>query len=140
MIIEQILFITIAFFLFVYMFYQLIKKNDTRYVTILAIQALGIAIKFVEVCFGKSETNVTSMIITYILSIIIPVVIIIIEKINGNMSEIIEVNLARLYLLFGNTKSAKKILIQLVTQYPESYMKKKVVKEKLLRNMRKLLI
>lgn len=28
-----------AFALFVYMFYQLIKKNDTKYVPILAIEA-----------------------------------------------------------------------------------------------------
>ena len=39
MIIEQILFITTAFALFVYFFYQLIKKNDTKYVPILAIEA-----------------------------------------------------------------------------------------------------
>lgn len=40
MIVEQLIFIILAFALFVYMFYQLIKKNDTKYVPILAIQAL----------------------------------------------------------------------------------------------------
>ena len=127
MIIEQILFITIAFALFVYMFYQLIKKNDTRYVSILAIQALGITIKFVEVCFGKSEMNVVNMIITYILSIMVPVIIIVLEKAKGNMSETIEANIARIYLIFGNTKAAKAILIKLVTQYPESYIGHKLL-------------
>lgn len=39
MLIEQLIFIIIAFALFVYMFYQLIKKNDTKYVPILAIEA-----------------------------------------------------------------------------------------------------
>jgi len=40
MLIEQLIFIIIAFALFVYMFYQLIKKNDTKYVPILAIEAI----------------------------------------------------------------------------------------------------
>lgn len=40
MIIEQLIFITIAFGLFVYMFFELIRKNDTKYVPILAIEAL----------------------------------------------------------------------------------------------------
>lgn len=40
MLIEQLIFIIVAFALFVYMFYQLIKKNDTKYVPILAIQAM----------------------------------------------------------------------------------------------------
>lgn len=127
MIIEQILFITTAFALFVYFFYQLIKKNDTKYVPILAIQALGIAIKFIEVCLGNTEVNVPRIIATYILSIIIPVAIIVIEKVSGNMSEIIESNIARIYLLFGNTKSAKTLLIKLVTQYPESYIGHKLL-------------
>ena len=40
MIIEQLIFITLACALLVYMFYKLIKTNDTKYVTILAIGAL----------------------------------------------------------------------------------------------------
>ena len=40
MIVEQLIFITLACTLFVYMFYKLIKTNDTKYVTILAIEAL----------------------------------------------------------------------------------------------------
>lgn len=40
MVIEQLIFIILAFVLFVYVFYQLIKKNDTKYVPILAIEAL----------------------------------------------------------------------------------------------------
>ena len=40
MLIEQLIFIIIAFGLFVYMFFQLIKKNDTKYVPILATEAI----------------------------------------------------------------------------------------------------
>ena len=49
MLIETLIFITIAFAIFIYMFYQLIKKNDTKYVPILAIEALGIGIEFIQV-------------------------------------------------------------------------------------------
>ena len=75
MIVEQLIFIIIAFGLFVYMFYRLIKENDTGYVPILAIQALGIAIKFIEVVFGENEPNIFIQIITYCLSIILPLAI-----------------------------------------------------------------
>ena len=40
MIVEQLIFITAAFALFVYMFYEFIRKNDTKYVPILSIEAL----------------------------------------------------------------------------------------------------
>ena len=38
MLVEQLIFIIVAFALFVYMFFQLINKNDTKYVPILAIE------------------------------------------------------------------------------------------------------
>ena len=40
MLVESLIFSVIAFALFVYIFYRLIKENDTKYVTILAIEAL----------------------------------------------------------------------------------------------------
>ena len=40
MLVETVIFSVIAFALFVYIFYRLIKENDTKYVTILAIEAL----------------------------------------------------------------------------------------------------
>lgn len=127
--VEQIIFIVIAFALFIYTFYQLIKENDTKYVPILAIQALGIAIKFVEVCFGKGETSITTSIIVYTLSIILPIAVIIIEKLNSDVKETLETTIAKLYLIFNNTKSAKNILIKLVTKNPESYMGHKLLAE-----------
>lgn len=53
MLIEQLIFIITAFTLFVYMFYQLIKKNDTKYVPILAIQALRNSNRFYNIIFFK---------------------------------------------------------------------------------------
>ena len=129
MLIEQLIFIIIAFALFVYMFYQLIKKNDTKYVPILAIQALGIAIDFIQLYFTEEEINLATKICIYILSIMLPVLIIVLEKLNGNLSETIDGFLARLYLMFGNTKSAKNILIKLVDYNPESYIGHKLLAE-----------
>ena len=40
MLVETLIFSVIAFALFVYIFYRLIKENDSKYVTILAIEAL----------------------------------------------------------------------------------------------------
>ena len=128
MFIEQLLFITIAFGIFIYIFYKLIKTNDTKYVPILALEALGIGIKFIEVCFGK-EINIIIGIITYTLSILLPIVIICIEKANGNIAENLYVILAKIYLVFGNNKKAKSILIKLVTDKPESYLGHKLLAE-----------
>ena len=127
MLIEQLIFIIIAFALFVYMFYQLIKKNDTRYVPILAIEAIGIAIDFVYLYFAEQDIGPLVRGIIYTLSIIIPILVIAIEKINSNISEIIDSFIARVYLGFGNTKAAKNKLLKLVTQYPESYIGHKLL-------------
>ena len=127
MLIEQLIFIIIAFALFVYMFYQLIKKNDTKYVPILAIQALGIAIDFVYLYFAEKDIGTVTRVIIYTLSIIIPILIMAIEKINSNISEIIDSFIARVFFVLGNTKVAKNKLIKLVTQYPESYIGHKLL-------------
>ena len=116
MLVEQLIFIIIAFVLFVYMFFQLIKKNDTKYVPVLAIQALGIGIKFIEVCFGVKEYNIFVEIITYTLSIILPVGLYIADKLNKNFMETIYSIIAKIYLIFGNTKGAKLLLIKLVNR------------------------
>lgn len=89
----------------------------------------GISIKFVEVCFGKNNINIFVELITYTLSIILPVIVIITERTNANFGENIDVIIAKIYLLFGNTKNAKNVLIKLVTRQPESYMGHKLLAE-----------
>lgn len=127
MLIEQLIFIILAFALFVYMFYQLIKKNDTKYVPILAIEALGIAIDFVQLYFAQKDISVITKIIIYICSVIVPILVILLEKTDSNISEMIDSIIARIYLVFGNTKAAKDKLIKLVTKYPESYIGHKLL-------------
>ena len=55
MIIEQLIFITVSVVLFAYIFYQLIKTNDTKYVTILAIEALRNCNRFYPALFFKKR-------------------------------------------------------------------------------------
>lgn len=127
MLIEQLIFIIPAFALFVYMFYKLIKKNDTKYVPILAIEALGIAIDFVQLYFAKENIGIATKIIIWILSIFIPILVIVLEKVNSNISEMIDSFIARIHLAFGNNKAAKNRLIKLITEYPESYIGHKLL-------------
>lgn len=127
MLIEQLIFIIVAFVLFVYMFYQLIKKNDTKYVPILAIEALGIGIDFVQLYFADEGIGTITRIIIYILSVIFPILVIILEKVNTNISETVDSFIVRVYLLFGKTKFAKNKLIKMVTEYPNSYIGHKLL-------------
>ncbi len=127
MLITQLIFIIIAFVIFIYTFYMLVKSNNTKYVPILAIEGLGIAIKFLEVWLEKGESNAILNIIACILSIIIPLFIIIMEKLNLNILEGFDVTIAKIYLVFGNSKAAKNILIKLVTKYPDNYIGHKLL-------------
>ena len=52
MLIEKFIFNILAFSLFIIIFSKLIRKNDTNYVVILVIEAIGIAINFLELLIG----------------------------------------------------------------------------------------
>lgn len=51
----------------------------------------------------------------------------IVEKLNSNVSEVLDSIIAKTYLAFGNTKAAKNKLIKLVTKCPESYIGHKLL-------------
>lgn len=127
MVVEQLIFTIMSFVLFVLVFYNFIRKNDTSYVPILAIEALGILIKFIEVCLQQDDTNLFIEIITYVLAVIVPLAVLIAEKTDGKLLEKIYGLVAKLLIIFGNIKGAKSILIKLVTKYPESYIGHKLL-------------
>lgn len=128
MILEQLIFTIFAFGLFVYIFFKMMKNNDTNYIGILVIQAIGIALNFISVSI-KRELGPFFLIIKYILGIIIPVAIIIIEKRGIPLIQVLSVAKARIYLKLGNNKKAKEQLINLVTKYPENYIGHKMLAE-----------
>ena len=128
MVAEQVIFTVIAFALFVVMFFKMIQKNDTTYIPILVIETIGIAMKFIEILFNF-HMHIIFNALSYIFSILLPVVIIIVEKQNFNLMEFINVAMAKCYFSFKNNKKAKKLLIDLVTKYPDSYYGHKILAE-----------
>ena len=128
MIIEQLIFTILACGLFAYIFLKMMRNNDTNYVGILVIQAIGIALNFISVII-KKEIGPFFVILKYILGIIIPIAIIAIEKKNIPLIQILNVSKAKIYLKLGNNKKAKEQLINLVTKYPENYIGHKMLAE-----------
>lgn len=128
MLIEKIIFNILAFSLFILIFFKMIKKNDTNYVIILCLEALGIAINFIEIIFTL-QYSIFMKLLMYILAIIIPGIVIFLEYKNINFSELIYISLSKIAMLSNNTKQAKSFLINLVTKYPESYLGHKMLAE-----------
>lgn len=128
MLVERILFNVLAFVLFILMFFKIVKKNDSNYIAILIIQALGITISFFELMRGITQWTFLK-IVSYLISIVLPIVVIYLDNKNANMIERLYVLRVKLYNLTQNSYKAKKILIELVTKYPESYIGHKLLAE-----------
>lgn len=126
--IEQLLFTIIAFGMFVYIFFEMIKKNDTNYIIVLILQAIGIFLNFVEV-LSKIELNIVFIILKYVLSILLPTFVWVLEKKSIPLIQVLNVIKAKIYLKFGNNKKAKEQLINLVTRYPENYIGHRMLAE-----------
>ena len=120
MLIEQLIFTIISLAIFVYMFFKMIKNNDTIYIIVLILEALGIGLNFVEVLFNK-KLNFIFIIFKYVFSILLPIVIIIMEKRGFSLIEFTNVLKAKFYLMIGNDKKAKQTLINLVSKIPDCY-------------------
>lgn len=128
MIIEQLIFTIFAFGLFVYIFFKMIQQNDTNYIAILVAEAIGIALNFISVITQK-ELNAFFTIIKYMLGIIIPVAVVVVERRGIPLIQVLNVAKAKIYLKLGNNKKAKEQLINLVTKYPENYIGHKMLAE-----------
>lgn len=118
--IEQILFCVIAFTLFILMFAKMITKNDTVYIAVLITQAIGIAINFIGIVFSL-KFNIFIKILLYIICIVLPGAILILELKGRNIAEQIKLLIAKFALKCNNTKLAKKILLEIINKYPNSY-------------------
>lgn len=120
MLIEKIIFAVIALYLLIIMFFKLVKKIDKVYGVILVMQIFGILLEIIEVIF-ELNFNIFVKIIMYLISIIIPISIIIMERKGKNLSEIVYMILAKFYELIGNSKKCKEMWINITSKYPESY-------------------
>ena len=128
MLVEQLLFIFVSFAIFVYMFFRMIRRNDTSYVTILVLEAMGIALNFLEVLFDI-KLNVFFKILKYVLAVLIPIVIIILEKQGIYLYEAINLTKAKVCLLFKDNKRAKDALLSLLDKNKDSYKAHKMLAE-----------
>ncbi len=120
MLIEQLIFTVISFAIFVYIFFRMIRHNDTTYVVILVAEAIGIGLNFLEVLFSV-KLNVLLVILKYLLSIVLPLGIIILEKQGIKLFEVVAIQKAKMYIFFGNNKKAKQILLDLLEKNANSY-------------------
>ena len=127
--IEKIVFNILAFAIFIIVFGRFIKKNDTSYVYVLGLEFLGIVINFFELIFNI-HLNLFFKILMYILSVIIPGIILFIEyKKKIDFPEMLNIALARIALNSGNSEKAKDYLFKLINKYPESYIGHKSLAE-----------
>lgn len=128
MLIERVLFNVIAFLLFLLMFYKMVKKNDTNYIIMIIVQALGIAISFLELLAGVMNWTFVKF-LSYLMSVALPLIYFYLEKQNINMIEKAYILRVKLYLLTKNNAKAKNKLVYIVTKYPDSYVGHKMLAE-----------
>lgn len=117
---ERIIFNILSFSLFIIIFFKIIKKNDTAYVVPLILEAIGIAVGLVEILIGRF-LGTYIRVMTYLLAIVLPLTIILVEKYGFNFSEWLHIFLAKLCSIFKNNKKSKQLLMNLINKYPESY-------------------
>ena len=120
MLVEQIIFTFISFAIFVLMFFRMIKNNDTTYVVILVLEAIGISLNFLEVLFDI-KLNMIFVIIKYILAILLPILIIILEKKGISLLEMVNIQKAKIAMNLGDNKKAKQALLKTLDKNPNSY-------------------
>ena len=104
---------------FVYTFLKMIKENNTNYVYILGLEFLGIVIDFILILNGKIP-NLIILSILYVITIIIPITMLIMEM-NG-------IYIDELYNILKAKKqpdNAKALLLKNINKYPKSYISHK---------------
>ena len=127
--IEKIIFNLLAFAIFIFVFGRFIKKNDTSYVYILGLEFIGIVVNFIEL-LSNVTLNVFFKVLIWILSVIIPGIMLLIEyKSKVDFPEIFNILLAKIALTSGNTEKAKDYLFKLINKYPDSYIGHKTLAE-----------
>ena len=125
---EKLIFCLLSCSLFIIIFSKIIRRNDANYIILLVLQAIGIATAFVEINLQIGE-NAFWWTVRYLFSIIIPLAIIFMELKGFNFSELLSVTAAKFFMMIGDTKTSKAILVKLVTKYPESYLGHKLLAE-----------
>ena len=123
---ERIISNLLAFYLFLVIFVRMIKRNDTSYICLLGLQALGILISFIALIFQVTLSTFI-VIFTYIISIFLPIVILLIERKGIFLSELICKIKVIIAKGTGKEERARKELLTLLEKYPHSYLGHKLL-------------
>ncbi len=126
---EKIIFNVLALALFTITFLKLIRKNDTSYIYVLALEFVGLTINFIELFFSI-KLSIILKIIIYIFSIIIPGIMLWIEKVKKiDFPELFNVTIAQILSAFGKQEQAKKMIMDFLNKNPNSYIAHKWLAE-----------
>lgn len=128
MIFERIIFNLLAFSLFIIIFIKMTKKNDTSYIDILVLEFIGITVGFLELVTAI-KLPVIIKILLYFLCVVIPGIVLILEKKNILFPEILNLAIAKFYMFKNNPEEAKKRILKLIEKYPNSYFGHKMLAE-----------
>ena len=126
--IEQLFFITLSITLFGLIFYKIIKKNDTEYIFILILEAIGIIIDGVCLILNH-KLSIFTKILTYIVSIAIPLIVVVLEYKKIDVIQAIKLMQVKFYIKTGNNKKAKEILLNIIGKNKNNYNAHKMLAE-----------
>ena len=116
-----IIFSIIALSIFIFTVFRLIKDNNANYILALIPEFIGIIINFICIFF-TIEPSIILLVIMYAFSVFIPIIILILEKREINIMEILNISKAKSYEKNGQIDLAKKQLIQSVNKFPNNYL------------------
>lgn len=116
-----IIFSIIALSIFIFTVFRLIKDNNANYILALIPEFIGIIINFICIFF-TIEPSIILLVIMYVFSVFIPIIILILEKREINIMEILNISKAKSYEKNGQIDLAKKQLIQSVNKFPNNYL------------------
>lgn len=121
MLVEKIVFAVLATYLLIMMFFKFISKIDKIYISILVMQSLGLLLEIIEMLFTLNY-NIFIKIIMYLISVVMPIIILLLEYKGKNFSEIIFSIIAKFYDITGNSKKNKELWLKLIDKYPDNYL------------------
>lgn len=125
---EQLFFITVSVIIFGRVFYKMIKKNETGYIFLLILGAMGIVIDGIGIVFN-AKTNIFLKTLTYIMSIIIPGIILMLEYRKIDIINSIKFLRVKFYFYKGDLKKAKDALLTIIEKNPKNYNAHKFLAE-----------
>lgn len=119
--INIIVFSIVALSIFIYTVINLIRKNNSNYLFALIPEFVGLIIDFICIFF-KIDPNLFLLLIMYIFGLIIPIILLILEKKEVNIAEIVNIAKVNFYENKGQHDLAKKQLIYNVNRYSNNFL------------------